>query len=311
MKKLDFRHPAACGRPPWATRLQAAALIALQRSLPLRWSMRLSLLGRRLEMAMHPRRRQMIADVLSPLMGGPGPDKSLAWHVRMALLVRQMGTRTYAAVTGRSDAWLRQTLRPQGLEPLDALARAGRGAIVLGTHAGMTAWMPAVLTQLGFPLRLTQRKRVYPQTLMLLRRDGWLPRVLEYPDEGAEPAHLKGLHDLLKQGQWIQHTADYPDHRKGLTGRCFGATVRCRRAPWALGRLSGAPLLPVLVVLEADLAPRLLVGGPIYVDPDAPAEEAMAAAFQRYLDFLQTHLASRPWNLYVHLLSKSRVPERS
>lgn len=308
MKKLDFRRPAQCGQPPWFTRLRAGALIALQRHLPLSWSMRLSLLGRGLEMLLHPRRRRMIADVLAPLLAGSAASESLAWHVRMALLVRQTGTRTYAAISNRPRDWLVATLRPEGLETLEALARAGGGAIVLGTHAGMTAWMPAALIQLGLPLRLTQRKRVYPQTLMLLRRDGWIDRVLEYPDEGDEPARLKGLYDLLKQGQWLQHTADYPDHRKGLTGRCFGGTVRCRRGPWALGRLSGAPLVPALVVLEADLRPRLLIGQPIRIDPRAPAQEAMTAAFGQYLSFLEAHLATRPWNLYVHLLSKSRVP---
>ena len=62
-----------------------------------------------------------------------------------------------------------------------------------------------------------------------------------------------------------------------------------------------------LILLNADFSARLVVGPALYVDARSPAMEAMTAAFQTYLDFVEANLRSQPWNGYLHLLWKSRV----
>ena len=80
-------------------------------------------------------------------------------------------------------------------------------------------------------------------------------------------------------------------------GQYLGHPVGCRPAPLVLGRLTGAPLVPVLVLADEHLVLRLVVGPPIMVSPDGPSKDAIQAAFQAYLDFLGSRLARAPWNL--------------
>ncbi len=306
MRVLDFRRPDQCLSLPLSDRAGAMSRILLQRALPFGWLFRVHRPGRSIEASARPG----VAADLRRMFASIAPhatEADIERFVRRSLLIRRVGGQTFAGVFRRSREWLVQRLRPEGLDVLEKVRQEGKGAIVLGTHAGMTGWMPAILIQLGFPMWLTPRARIPADALLLLRWSGWVSRVLPFPDPADAGVHLKRLHDILGRGEWIHHTGDYPDREKGIPGKCFGFDVRCRRAPWALARSSGAPLIPALVLLNADFSARLVVGPALYVDARSPAMEAMTAAFQTYLDFVEANLRSQPWNGYLHLLWKSRV----
>ncbi|MCY3018300.1 MAG: hypothetical protein NTW87_04610 [Planctomycetota bacterium] len=161
----------------------------------------------------------------------------------------------------------------------------------------MNAWIGPILIQFGYPLRLIQRREVSPEKLLLLRRDGWTQRVLAYPQPDEVGIHLKRLHDLLCQGHWIQHVADYADRGTGLRGLYLGRQVRCGRVPWVLGRLTGAPLVPVLVLVDERMRARMHIGTPIILGETPSGNGALEAAFQTYLRFLESHIREVPWNL--------------
>jgi lauroyl/myristoyl acyltransferase len=77
----------------------------------------------------------------------------------------------------------------------------------------------------------------------------------------------------------------------------MGFPVRCRRAPWVLARLSGAPLVPALIIMDRDFQFRLVIGRPIFANDSGPCGSSLELALQTYLDFLGEHIREMPWNL--------------
>ena len=295
MPKLEFTQPMSAPPIPFWERMRCPARILLYRSIPIKCSLKLSCFLRRLEMWTHPARREKIAGLLKPLMPSDVTTRALREKVILSRAIRQLGGHTYAPVFRRSRQWLLRTFQPRGLEVLEAIRSEGRGAIILGTHAGMNAWVAPVLTQLGYPVRFMQRKHVSPEKLLLLRLSGWVNQGLPYPELGEEGIHLKLLCDLIRQGEWIQHVADYPDDMNGVRGKLLGREVRYCRAPWVLARLTGAPLIPVLVLVGRQMQPRLDIGPPIFVPARPDSDAAIHSAMQTYLDFVGSRVKDTPW----------------
>ena len=127
------------------------------------------------------------------------------------------------------------------------------------------------------------------------------------PNSATSGLYLKALHDMVRRGTWIQHTADLPIVG-GLRGRYLGADGQWPRAPWAVARLSGVPLVPILVLTSRDWTFKIVVGDPIYVAADGPAETAMEDALQTYFDFVSPRALEAPWNLPWNI--KLRAPEK-
>jgi lauroyl/myristoyl acyltransferase len=275
--------------------VSAVARTELLRRLPVRWSFALCAQIARLT---RPDKTRALADWLRPLNPPGTPAGELT---RQALGYRAMialGARTHATVFRRGAAWIRRELRPEGLEHLDRLRADGGGALLLGTHFGLFSWVSHALLQLGYPHWLPQRLRTTADVIMMLRRDRLIPRALPYPDLEREGLHLRRLHGMLRRGDWVRHTGDIPDAADGLSGAMLGRPVRLVRAPWALARLSGVPVVPVVVRVDRRLTPRLVVGEPIHVSGGPQGEQA---AFHVFLRFLEDQVRRAPWNLHAYV----------
>lgn len=297
MPKLQFMEPTQAPAIPPRAYLRSLARILLYRLMPLRWSLGLACVLRRLEMLTHSARRKRLAGLLRPLLPEGTSERDLHRKVILSRAIRQLGAHTYAPVFRRDRRWILRTLQPTGLHFLEQAKLPACGAIILGTHAGLNAWVAPLLIQLGYPVRLMQRKEISAEKLLLIRLSGWIQEALPYPDIGEEGIYLKRLHDLIRQGEWVQHVADHADHRTGLAGSLLGRSVSCCRAPWVLGSLTGAPLIPVLALVDERMRPRLHIGEPIHVEGTGSAGESVHSAFQSYLDFVSGRLANIPWNM--------------
>ncbi|HUT34326.1 MAG TPA: hypothetical protein VNE39_12645 [Planctomycetota bacterium] len=294
MPSTPFTPPTGPTRLPLWTRLKARVQIAVERALPPRWLFALSAQAARAALALNPKRRRRLERLLGHLTPAGTPLRELRRQAALSRAVRQHGVRSFAPVARRSREWLLRVLRPEGLEHLDAVKRSGSGAILVHAHIGHLAWEAPVLCGLGYPVKFVQRRATAPTLYLLLRREGLLGEVLPYPSAGEEGLHLKRLLDLLRRGTWLQHVGDAPDPETGLLGMFFGHPIRCARAPWVLSRLSGAPVIPTLILTDAECRFRLIIGEPAHV---GGAGKALEAAFQSYLDFLARHLARAPWNI--------------
>jgi KDO2-lipid IV(A) lauroyltransferase len=249
-------------------------------------------------MIRRPDRRRELLSVLRAISPGGAEGWMRERHLMLARALRKVGGHTYAPVFRRSRPWLLRHLRPEGLEHLDALHAAGSGAVILGSHVGLNAWVGQVLRQLGYPIRLTQRLQTTADHYMLMRRDGSLHSVLPYPPPGQSGPHLKSLYEMLSRGTWVQHTGDFPVPQDGLCGTYMGRPVQCAPGPWVLARLARVPVVPVLMLANERREARLVVCPPIRIEePAASLREGLEGPFQTYLDFVSSRVSRAPWNM--------------
>jgi hypothetical protein len=293
---FSFTDPQKPLRIPAHLYVRSVAHIAWLRLLPMEWTFPLEVGMSAFGRWRRPKRRRRMVRLLE-LFAPPGTSRrELERQVILSRMIRRVGARTYAPVFKRCRDWLVHALRPEGLEHLEQARRAG-GAIVMGTHAGFASWVTPVLHELGYPVRLTQRRHIAPEKVILFRWHGLTSQVLPYPEDADGGGHLKALYNLVRAGAWVQHVGDYPDCKNGLHGTYLGFGVRCVRAPWILARLAERPVIPVLMLMDRSLRPSLTVGKPIWIAHSGDATDAMTLALQAYLDFAAAHISKMPWNL--------------
>jgi lauroyl/myristoyl acyltransferase len=298
VRSLDFTDPASPPELAFGDLLDALRRIQMTRWLPMKWTF--SLAAQRFRMK---RRRAPNWDVWREWLGRFTDGEVTLWEAERwtlwARIIIAFGASNYAPIFRRSKKRLLRTFRPEGLEHLDRLKAEGSGAVILGSHVGLMGWVGPLLRQLGYPMRLTHRRHISAENLLLMRRDGLDSSVMPYPAEPESGLHLKRLHDMLKRGTWVQHTGDFPDRENGIPARFFDKELQFRRAPWVLARVSGAPAVPVVVLMEEGYECRLVVGPPIHVGGEDGC--TVEAGIQEYVDFLSDHVRRAPWNIHRYL----------
>ena len=304
MRRFDFKDPSCPVSLPPGAYLKSLVRVLLRRSFPIKWSFMAGAYTSRFKMRARPKRRERMEKLLRLFMSSELSERELERQISLARLITRISVHTYAPVFRRSRRWLLRTFRPEGLEHLEKIKGTGCGVIILGSHAGLNTWVAPILRQLGFSTRIMQRTHIAAENLLLMRWERIISKVLPYPEADEGGAHLKRLYDLVGTGVWIQHVGDHPDYRNGLSGKYLGFEVLCGRAPWVLARLTGTPLIPVLVLMDRDFRFRLLVGAPIHVENGASARSTMTCAFQTYLDFVSEHVLREPWNVNLKCWEK-------
>jgi lauroyl/myristoyl acyltransferase len=294
---IPFTDPSRPVKVPLSEAAFALSRSLLYRCAPLKWTLAFGMATCRLDLARRPARRRLLQRLLESVAPGASGESETSRQLVLARALRKIGAYTYAPVYRRSQQWLMDNFRPEGLEHLEAVKDSGGGAIVLGTHAGQSSWIGPILRQLGYPMRRTQRQRISVDTYLLMKRDGTLADVLPYPSPGESGLHLKRLYDMLRQGVWMQHVGDFPDPDNGISGTYMGRRVRCVAGPWVLARIARVPVIPALLLTDENLDSRLLVCRPITVDPGASIREGLEQPLQTYLDFASRHLGAAPWNM--------------
>ena len=298
MATIPIPDPASLPPVPWLALPRAWLRLVFYRYIPWPMVTQWRALTYRLKFAVRRNRKERAARAA---IKGLVPDVSPENLRRLTLrnqLVTRLGRNTFAPVFAKSRTDLIQMLKPVGLKTLDDFKEKAQGVIIVGAHAGFNGWTGPALLGMGYPVHLTQRHHASPGKLLMYRMADWGKMILPFPEPGQEGFHLKKLHDMLCQGEWLEHTGDSPDSRKtAIKGKFLGHKVRFVHAPWTLARLSGAPAVPVFILADAAMQPQMFVGPAIYVNSDTPARQALTEAFQIYLNFLEELLRDRPWNL--------------
>lgn len=312
MHSLPFADPSARLHVPFGARVKSLARIASQRCLPLRWALAAAGASARVKHRLSPRRARRLEGIYRPFLPPDAAEPDVRRCLALSRVVKHLGTISYAPVFRRSRNWLLRTFRPEGMDALEALRRAGKGAIVLATHAGPLAWVAPVLRQLGYPVWLMERHQIGVVTYLLLCWDKWVDHVLAHPTREGSGPHLKRLVDLLRQGAWIQHLGDFLEPKVGLTGNYLGCRVQYTRAPWIMARLAGVPVIPTLILMDSRYRLRLHFREPLYIGAGASAGHTIESGFQAYLDFVQERTAPAPWNVhaaYVDMVRGAEAPD--
>jgi lauroyl/myristoyl acyltransferase len=172
---------------------------------------------------------------------------------------------------------------------MDAGVAGIRGPAILTLfHAGALHAVGSALERLPVPV-LAFRQGV------LARPRGSLQSVTELDTEAERAAAFHRALVHLRGGGVVAMTADLAPGAS-IDVPLFGATLHLARGPFALARLTGAPLVPVAVRREGD---RIVVSA---AEPIAGGDErAMAVALAAWLE---AWLRERPADLSIALVNE-------
>jgi hypothetical protein len=221
----------------------------------------------------------------------------------VALLLPHLGRREAARLAGRIAAHeamnrvLAEAVRRNGVEYLQPLiavrapvAAIGGPAILATFHAGSIQALGSVLERMSAPVLAFRERLLFPPKGMLavettegdaLHRAGTFHRAL---------AHLR-------QGNLVALAADVVPGAS-IDVPFLGHTLRLARGPFALARLTGAPLVPLIARREGHTI-EAIAGDPI---PAGDDETALAMALGAWLE---RYLTARPEDLSVALINAS------
>lgn len=168
---------------------------------------------------------------------------------------------------------------------------------------------PAVLTtfHVGPVGAIGEVVRRVPGEITALHRMDWrFPSnvagvYVDDTDMGQAAAFYHGVSALRRGGCVLILGDGPPGHEVSLLGR----VTTLKRGPYALARITGAPIVP-LVARWTGASVDIVCGRPIQaIDDEAAMAQAMAAVLER-------HLLEHPGEIGDHLLSElSRAPRRT
>jgi hypothetical protein len=201
-------------------------------------------------------------------------------------------------------------IRRAGIEPVRALVRASAPALatlrppgLLGTfHVGAVHALEPALERLPAPALALRHGPLHKSAppLEIVTTEG---------DEQDRAAVFRRLLSHLQDGGFVVLALDVVPGI-GLRVPCLGRTIELARGPFALARLTGAPIVP-LVARWRRGGVEVVTGAPLTVDPTVDPsvrENALAAAAGRWLErYLQEMPAELGLGLLRTLLSSPPI----
>ncbi len=197
-------------------------------------------------------------------------------------------------VARRGIASLAPIVSEQAQAALERWRHPGRPAILIGWHLGAVCGVAATVTRSRLPMLVVHRDALYDP-------DRSLDLVVTGTSMAMRRQVARRATRHLDAGGVVALAVDVPDVSLTAGVRCLGRTVQFARGPFALARMTGADIAPIVPRWSADHRILLDVGAPLFADgDDEDAFESRAAA--RAAGWLEQYVLARPAQLWVILL---------
>jgi hypothetical protein len=179
---------------------------------------------------------------------------------------------------------VQETVQRCGLESLAGLVAPHESwtalappAVLLSFHVGALPALPGGLPRLGAPSFVIREGPLYapPAGHVLGFTRG---------DVRVRAALLAEAVRRLRAGGFVTLAADRPWGTRTDPVPCLGRLLRFGRGAFALSRMTGAPVVPVIAVWARGGAVALHAYAPLERAPGRPVEAALAEAAGRFLD---------------------------
>lgn len=243
------------------------------------------------------RARRTLTDNLRPVLGPATTERELRRTARQAFesfgeyLGEFFGGRRHGAES------LTAAVELEGLEHLDAVLAAGRGALLCSGHYSNWELGAAVLGRRGYPLTaLTSRYSTAEVNALFVReRRSWGVEVVHSGGGTSRPGSANGANGVvgvggvggageaaagaravlraLRRNRAVAVLADRSTGGPTVTVKLRGRPTRLPQGPWRLAEKSGAPLLPTFVHRRASRRYVLSIGAPLPEPPRAAKRE--------------------------------------
>jgi lauroyl/myristoyl acyltransferase len=276
----------------------------MARTLPPEWVARLA--ASTAERAIWEREtvHDAILDNVASVLGRPPRDRRVEEAGRAMVSSHSRLWIDLLRYSGRADVDAGSLLAGrEGDEHLLAARDGGRGAILLTAHVGNFELGGLFLRELGIrcaaayvpdPSPVIERHRERARRALLV--DG-IPVT-------SSPFAVVPLLRALREGRFLAMQGDRDVSGTGRELPFFGRAASFPVGPFRLAAVSGAPLLPSFVLMEADGRYRAVVEAPLHVglaegsrtEPDAGALED---AMERWVSILTRVIRENPTQWYL------------
>jgi hypothetical protein len=216
---------------------------------------------------LHPA-RPAVSDVAALFHDIPPADAATIAHAMSG--ARYQNRALVEIARRRGLALLRDVVDPAGVEALRPLVGGGP-AILVGWHVGPPFGLAGAFEAVGLQVLLLRRALSY----------GTTPTLEVAPTDGGQDERSSAFRQALarlREGGVVLLAVDASDVAQTAPVPCFGRARSMARGPFALARLTGAPVLPIAAALDGDRVVRVAIGSRLTGDGEGDALEASLAA---------------------------------
>lgn len=190
-----------------------------------------------------------------------------------------------------------------GAEHLLAAKEAGRGALLLTAHVGNFELGGLFLRDLGLSAAVAYVPDPSP-VVEAHRAEARAALGLAGIPVTSSPFAFVPLLRALREGRFVAMQGDRDVSGTGRRLPFFGRISSFPLGPFRLAAASGAPILPVFILMEPDGRYRVTVERPIRLGPgpgsrSAPDERELSAALERWVGILTSVIAENPEQWYL------------
>jgi lauroyl/myristoyl acyltransferase len=190
----------------------------------------------------------------------------------------------------------------EGQEIWQEVSRSGRGIILVTAHVG--AWdalSQLAPSSLARAVHVVREEEIDPASQAFIRR-----LVREQGDPNCHTHFATGdprlgllLRDALEQGELVALQGDRPRAgSRSIVVNLFGRATCLPAGPASLGRVSGAPLLPVFCFRESHYLYRVVFRSPIRVHPEGNQGVAVEEATRALAQEIEWAIQRRPYQWF-------------
>lgn len=196
-----------------------------------------------------------------------------------------------------SDDELKHLIPMTGREHLDAAFAKGSGVLLLSSHLGNFFLIGSRLAVEGYAVSVLVNQPANSHLARMM--DKYRLRVRQRTIH-ARPRReaLKKLNDVLRANESAIVIADEYRQGDGIPVPLFGKTVIARRGPATLSLRTGAAVVPVCMVRQADASLKMIVEPELELDRSAKGAAQVKENTVRMTQWLERTVRRHPeqWN---------------
>lgn len=189
------------------------------------------------------------------------------------------------------------SLRFEGFDHLCQAQSLNRGVILVSAHFGFWELIPAILALQGFDMHVLVQRPSSPAIDRLFVE--YRQKVGVHTHYNTETKGLKALRNTLKQGGTIALVVDQHGESEKIFGTFFGQRVSMPEGPIFFGRMTEAPLVPILTFRTPDMGHVIRAYPPLFVPPkptEAQSQDILQRIYTIFEDAIREHPEAWLWS---------------
>jgi lauroyl/myristoyl acyltransferase len=186
----------------------------------------------------------------------------------------------------------------QGWDNIEEALREGRGAILVGFHAGDWDMMGAAIAQRNYPLSIIGKRNLSARLNEFVRRRR-LGKGMEVVPMDSMENKVGRMVQVLRRNELLAMAIDITGADKSVAVSFFDAITKVPRGAATLALRTEAKVIPVSSVRLSDNSLLGFIGEHIHFHPSGDDRKDIQALTQRIMNSLESFISQYPAQWYM------------